>query len=95
MVAIDGFMATTIQISNDTQNRLFQLVAQLQTRLGRRVSYDEAIAILIDETQGARQAREEFQRLFGSLKGSETAWKELRELKDSEKRRIERLHRDS
>ena len=86
-------MATTIQISEETQNRLFQLVAQLQTKLGRRVSYDEAITILIEESHGTTMAREQFGRLYGSLRGSKTAWTELRRLKETEKQRLERRHK--
>jgi hypothetical protein len=86
-------LATTIQISEETQTRLFQVVAQLQSRLGRRVSYDEAITILIEESRGTGQAREDFRKLFGSLKDHESAWTELRRLKESEKQHLEKSHR--
>src|SRR5439155_476184 len=52
-------LTTTIQLSEETQGKLFQLVARLQSELGRRVSYDEAIAFLIMETQGKQDPRED------------------------------------
>lgn len=85
-------MATTIQISEETQTMLFQVVAQLQSRFGRRVSYDEAIALLIEESRGTGRAREDFRRLFGSLKGHDSALIELRRLKESEKQHLEKSH---
>jgi len=41
-----------------------------------------------EESRGRDRAREDFRRLFGSLKGQDAAWTELRLLKESEKRRL-------
>lgn len=84
-------MTTTIQLSDETQSKLFQLVSRLQSELGRRVSYDEAISLLIEQTQGAKEARDRFDKFFGSLRGEEQAWEELRQLRKTEKQRHERL----
>lgn len=88
-------MATTIQVSEETQARLLQVAAELQARFGRRISYDEAISVLIDEAGGLREARTQFEKLFGSLRGEKRAWNELRGLKEEEKQRLERLPKHS
>ncbi len=84
-------MTTTIQLSEETQTKLFQVVSQLQSELGKRASYDEAIALLIARTQGTREAREHFGKLFGALRGEKGAWKELRQLRKKENARHETL----
>jgi hypothetical protein len=88
-------LTTTIQLSEETQAKLFQLVARLQSELGKRVSYDEAIALLIQQTQGTKEAREHFEKLFGALRGEKKVWEHLRQLKRSENQRHERLARSA
>ena len=92
IVAI-GTLTTTIQLTEETQSKLFQVVSQLQSELGKRVSYDEAIALLIARTQGTREAREQFEKLFGALRGEKAAWKDLRQLRKTENKRHARLAR--
>lgn len=87
-------MATTIQVSEETQARLIQLAAEMQAKLGRRVSYDEAITILIEKSRGVEEARDRFHKLFGTLRGDKKAWKELRRLREEDKR-PERLGKSS
>jgi hypothetical protein len=87
-------LATTIQVSEETQAKLIQLTAELQAKLGRRVSYDEAIAILIERSRGAEEAKDRFHKLFGSLRGDKEAWKNLRQLRQEDER-LERLGRAS
>ncbi len=84
-------LATTIQVSEETQNRLLRVAADLQAKLGHRVSYDEAIIMLIDQSGSLQQARDDFESLYGSLKNDKKAWGELRRLKRSETQRLERL----
>jgi hypothetical protein len=86
-------LTTTIQLSEETQTKLFQIVSQLQSELGKRVSYDEAIALLIARTEGRREAREHFEKLFGALRGEKGAWNDLRQLRKTENKRHERLAR--
>ena len=88
-------LTTTIQLSDETQSKLFQLVARLQSELGKRVSYDEAIALLIQQTQGTHEAREHFEKLFGALRGKKGVWEDLRRLKKTENQRHERLARSA
>jgi len=86
-------LTTTIQLTEETQSKLFQVMSQLQSELGKRVSYDEAIALLIARTQGTREAREHFEKLFGALRGEKAAWKDLRQLRKTENQRHARLAR--
>lgn len=88
-------LTTTIQLSEETQGKLFQLVARLQSELGKRVSYDDAIALLIQQTQGRQEAREHFEQLFGALRGKKGVWRDLRQLKKTENQRHERLARSA
>jgi len=88
-------LATTIQLSEETQGKLFQLVARLQSETGRRVSYDEAIAFLMEQAQGTREARDRFGKLFGALRGEKGVWQDLRQLRASENKRHERLARSA
>ncbi len=91
IAAIDRLLTTTIQLGEETQTKLFQIVSQLRSELGKRVTYDEAIAMLIARTQGTREAREHFEKLFGALRGEKAAWKHLRQLRTTENKRHERL----
>ena len=84
-------LVTTIQVSEETQNKLLRVAAELQAKLGHRVSYDEAISVLIQGSGVQQQSRDSFRTLFGSLKNEKKVWKELRELKRSENQRLERL----
>jgi hypothetical protein len=95
-IAVIGIvLTTTIQLSEETQRKLFQLVARLQSELGKRVSYDEAIALLIQQTQGTQDARQHFEKLFGALRGKKGVWEDLRQLRKTENQRHERLARSA
>ena len=52
-------MATTIQISGKTKNKLFMIMNQLEKEWGRRVTYNEAIQFLLKE-EGRDFNRQEF-----------------------------------
>lgn len=91
---VESLLATTIQVSEETQAKLIQIAADLQAKLGRRVSYDEAITILIEQSRGVQEARDRFHKLFGSLRGDKKAWKELRKLREEDKR-LEKISKDS
>jgi len=91
----DLTLATTIQLDEKTRDELFKVVASLQSKLGRRVSFDEAIMTLIQETRGVAVARKGFEGLFGSLRGDQEAWRELEALRARETRRLERIARSA
>lgn len=94
IATVDQALATTIQVSEETQAKLIQLAAELQAKLGRRVSYDEAITLLIEQSRGVEEARDRFHKLFGSLRGDKKAWKELRRLREEDKR-LEKISKTS
>ena len=43
--------STTIQISEKTKKKLFELINKLERERGHRVTYDEALAFLIKEKE--------------------------------------------
>ncbi|MHA1721409.1 MAG: hypothetical protein ACTSWX_12115 [Promethearchaeota archaeon] len=43
-------MATTIQISEKVKKKLFQIINKMEQELGRRISYNEAIEKLIENS---------------------------------------------
>jgi len=61
MATISEFPSTTIQLNEKTRDELFKVVANLQTELGRRVTFDEAIMTLIQETPNLSAARKDFE----------------------------------
>lgn len=84
-------MATSIQLSEETRRELFKIVTELQAKVGRKVSYDEAIRILILQTKGVEDARRKFEDMFGILAGEKSVWADLRKLRREEEKRLERL----
>lgn len=85
-----GTMPTTVQIDEKTKEALLRFASNLQARLGRKVTFDEAIAVLVAEAEGSRQAQEKFDSLFGSLAGEKGVWRELETLRRSERTAVER-----
>ena len=88
-------MVTTIQLDENTRDELFKVVASLQSKLGRRVSFDEAIMILIQDMRGVAEARKRFEALFGGLREDREAWHELESLRGRETKRLERIARSA
>lgn len=82
----------TIQISKQTQKKLFEVAAKLQLRLKRRVSLDETIMYLLDQHEGGRD-EEKFASFYGCARGDEAekARKVLHELRSEEEVRLEKL----
>ncbi|TFG23648.1 MAG: hypothetical protein EU529_06820 [Promethearchaeota archaeon] len=74
---------TTIQISERTKNKLFELINKLEKKWGRRVTYDEAIEFLVKE-KGYEVKKENFlnniKQFQGILKPKEgtSIFKEMR-----------------
>ncbi len=83
-------MVTTIQIDEETQRRLFQIITKIQAETGRRVSYDEALNILMRRDEKMKRARLEFSKFRGILHGDKNVWRELRNLRKSEDEALER-----
>ncbi len=59
---------TTIQISEETKNKLFEVINNLEKKWGRRITYDEAIAYLIQQKHGI-VSKEEFINNLKQFKG--------------------------
>lgn len=77
-------MATTIQISEETKNKLFRIINLLEKEIGRRVTYDDAIKFLLKkEKKEFRRDKflENIKKYQGILKPNEgkELLKELRE----------------
>lgn len=83
-------MVTTIQIDEETQRRLFEIITKMQAETGRRVSYDEALNILMKRDEKMKRARQEFFGFRGILRGDKKVWRELRSLRKSEDAALER-----
>jgi hypothetical protein len=74
-----------------TQKKLVVIASDLQAKLGRRVTYAEAINYLIDDSKQLSRARTDFAKLFGSLKGSEQeSWNDLKSLRQEWDKRLEK-----
>lgn len=88
-------MPTTVQIDEKTKEGLLRFASSLQARLGRKVTFDEAIAVLVADAEGSKQAREKFDSLFGSLAGESRVWRELETFRKSERVAVERKSRSA
>lgn len=88
-------MPTTIQIDEKTREELLRYVSGLQARIGRKVTFDEAIRALMEETKGVKSAREKLDSLFGSLTGEKVLWRDLEATRKKEKEFLERKARST
>jgi hypothetical protein len=86
-------LTTTIQIGEKTRHELFMIVSQLERKRGRRVSYDEAIKVLIEDAKRKASMRARFRKLYGTLGPDSQAWEELSKLRRGESVRLERIAR--
>lgn len=82
---------TTIQVEEKTRRELFRIVSELEGEKGKRVSYDEAIMVLIERARLRDTARARFRSLYCTLGPDSKVWVELRGLRRSEKARLERI----
>jgi hypothetical protein len=83
-------MPTTIQVDEETRQALLRYASRMQARLGRKVTFDDAIRLLMDDAKETGEARRRFEALFGSLAGESGVLEELEAEKRSERERIER-----
>lgn len=82
---------STVQVEESVKRELFAAAAELQSKLGRKVSLSETIKMLLDayRVQGRNMAG--MLPLFGCLGPTLEARKLLRELRTGEVRDLERL----
>jgi len=80
-------MATTIQISDEVQKRLFTFMNQKEKELGHRLSYNDAIELLL-ESQIVRVEKDEFIKHVEKYQGL-INYKDARKARNEE-RQLER-----
>ena len=61
-------MATTIQVSEDVRRRLFSYINEKEKELGRRLSYNDAIKLLL-EGQSGKMAKKDFMNHVAQFEG--------------------------
>ena len=88
-------LTTTIQVGEKTREELHRIASQLERKRGRRVTYDEAIMVLIERAKLRHSARTHFRGLYATLGPDARAWAELSKLRRGEKVRLERIARAS
>jgi len=82
---------STIQVEDDVKRELFTVAAEMQSKLGRRVSLSEAIMKLLEAYKSRERDKEKMLSLFGSLGPESKARELLRELRAEEEENLERL----
>ncbi len=86
----DSMPTTTIQVDEKTRQALLRYASRMQARLGRKVTFDEAIKLLMEDARETGEARRKFETLFGGLAGEAGLWEELEAERKSERTSIER-----
>ncbi len=84
-------MFTTIRVSKKTKELLDRLVIELERELGRRLSYDEALRMLIERSLRAK--RPELLLQFMSRRFSDKTVKDLQEIVRIERARENEIAR--
>ncbi|HXQ93211.1 MAG TPA: hypothetical protein VN739_09425 [Nitrososphaerales archaeon] len=83
-------MVTSVQIDDETKKELVKYASILQGRLGRKISFDQAIRASLAETKGLEEARKRFDSLYGSLSGEKGIWTDLERERKAERKAIEK-----
>lgn len=83
----------TVQVEEDVKKELFAVAAELQSKLGRRVSLSEAIRVLLEAHRTNRRDVAKMLSLFGCLGPGLGARELLREVRAEEEKNLERLAR--
>lgn len=73
------------------KRELSSVAAELQARLGRKVSLNEAIRILVESYKSKDRDVKEILSLFGLLGPAQEARELLREMRHEEDMRLERI----
>ncbi len=95
VVSIARAPLSTVQVDRRVKKELFAIAADLQSKLGKKTSLNDAIDHLIKSYRGRDQNIKSVLSLFGTLgKGNATeARRMLAELRKQEEERIERIAR--
>jgi len=84
---------STVQVEDDVKRELFAVAAELQSRLGRRVSLNETIRMLLKAYRSKERNVARMLSLFGSLGSASESRKLLTELRAEEEMNLGRLAR--
>lgn len=82
---------STIQVDDDVKRELFTVAADLQSKLGRKVSLSEAIVMLLEAYRTRERNVAKMLSLYGCLGQASEARRLLAELRAEEERDLERL----
>ena len=82
---------STVQIEDDVKRELFAVAAELQSKLGRRVSLGEAIKVLLESYRARERDAPKMLSLFGCLGPTSEARSLLREVRAEEEKSLEDL----
>jgi len=84
---------STVQVEDDIKKELFAIAAELQSKLGRRVSLSEAVRMLLETYKANERDVAKMLSLFGCLVPIPEAKKLLREIRAEEEKELEHLTR--
>jgi hypothetical protein len=78
-------MVTSIQISEETRKKLLIIMAEIQKKEKRKITYEEAITYLIEREEKSFVLRESFADSFRGVIDSTQAQKDLIEARNLER----------
>jgi len=84
---------STVQVDDDVKRELFAVAADLQSKMGRRVSLGETIRVLLKAYRSKERNAGRMLSLFGSLDSASEARTLLKELRSEEEMNLGRLAR--
>lgn len=87
-----GMPVTSIQVSEETKRELLEYASNLQAKLGRKVSFDDAIRTSLRERKSVEEARQKFDFMYGSLskESKKEFWRDLENTKKADRIAIEK-----
>ncbi|MHA1491882.1 MAG: hypothetical protein ACTSRI_19790 [Promethearchaeota archaeon] len=87
-------MSTTIQISKEVKQRLFRFINQIEKKLSKRISYNEAIKYLLDAQEKKMDKKDLIKHLekFRGILNLGEGKKYLKELREIERERDRRFN---
>jgi hypothetical protein len=84
---------STVQVEDDIKKELFAVAAELQSKLGRRVSLSEAVRVLLETYRANERDMAKMLSLFGCLGPASEGKKLLGEIRAEEEKSLEHLTR--
>ncbi|MHA2273189.1 MAG: hypothetical protein ACXACI_15100 [Candidatus Hodarchaeales archaeon] len=78
-------MMTSIQISEETKERLLVIMAKLQEQRREKITYEEAIAFLIEKATLSFDTRHRFVKKYHGFLDNKQAREDLKEARNLER----------